>query len=61
MALGIMRRIADPTRRSIDMRLLDERTGIPEHRLEADPQDLPADARRRTSRPTKRGKRLAIE
>ena len=46
LALGIMRRIADPTRRSIDMRLLYERTGIPEHRLEATLKNLPADGRR---------------
>lgn len=34
LALGIMQRIGDPTRRSIDLRLLYERTGIPEHKLE---------------------------
>jgi DNA primase len=34
LALGIMQRIGDPTRRSIDLRLLYERTGIPEYKLE---------------------------
>jgi DNA primase len=46
LALGVMRRITDPTRRSIDMRLLYERTGIPEHKLEATLKNLPVDGRR---------------
>ena len=46
LALGIMRRIADPTRRSIDMRVLYERTGIPEHKLEGTLRRLPAEGRR---------------
>lgn len=46
LALNIMRRISDPTRRSIDMRLLYERTGIPEHKLEATLKGLPAEGRR---------------
>ena len=41
-----MRRIADPTRRSIDMRVLYERSGIPEHKLEQTLKRLPADGRR---------------
>ncbi len=46
LALGIMSRIADPTRRSIDMRLLYERTGIPEHKLEGTLRRMPAGGRR---------------
>ena len=34
LALGVMQRIADPTRRSIDLRMLYERSGIPEYKLE---------------------------
>jgi len=47
LALDIMRRISDPTRRSIDMRVLYERTGIAEHKLEATLRGLPAEGRRR--------------
>ncbi len=46
LALDIMRRISDPTRRSIDMRLLYERTGVPEHKLERTLRNLPAEGRR---------------
>ena len=41
LALGIMQRIGDPTRRSIDLRLLYEKTGIPEHKLEQTLRGLP--------------------
>lgn len=47
LALEIMRKISDPTRRSIDMRVLYERTGIAEHKLEATLKGLPAGGRRR--------------
>jgi DNA primase len=46
LALNIMRRISDPTRRSLDMRVLYERTGIPEHKLEQTLKSLPAEGRR---------------
>jgi DNA primase len=54
VALGIMRKITDPTRRSMDMRLLYERTGIPEHKLEGTLRNLPADGRRGVA-PEKQG------
>jgi DNA primase len=46
LALRIMDRIGDPTRRSLDLRLLYERTGIPEHKLEQTLAGLRSEARR---------------
>jgi DNA primase len=46
LALGIVGRISDPTRRSLDLRLLYERTGVPEFKLERTLAGLPAEGRR---------------
>ena len=46
LALGIMRRIEDPTRRSLDLRLLYERTGVPEFKLERTLEGLPEEGLR---------------